>query len=223
MKKIISTFLILTTVVSLCACNSGSSSGETPQQQSDATDTPSEITTEVTTSQQSDAADEQNIITTETEAEKEFQTVNFGDTITLDFAEITINEFGYGNGIVEEDGNNKSSFNEGHYMAYIKGTIKNTYSTYIDPSPSNSYVTMIFDDKYTYTGSIQAMASSFDGVPALETCGFYVYADVSEEIIDSFTTVKIIFGFTENFESPEIYSFKDFEKCDYLYQLEATK
>ena len=108
-------------------------------------------------------------------------------------------------------------------MAYLKGTIKNLYSTYIDPKASNSYVTMIFDDKYTYTGSIHAMTSSFDGVPALETCGFYVYADVSEDVIDTFTKVKIIFGFTENFESPEAFSFEDFEKCDYIYQLEASK
>lgn len=205
MKKIISMLLILTTIALLCACGGGSSSGKTEQQQPDDTGAKNEITTEAAASKE------------------EYQTVNFGDTISLDFAEITINEFGSGDGIVEQEGNSTSSFNKGHFMAYLKGTIKNTYSTYIKPESSNSYVTMIFDDKYTYTGSIRAMASSFDGVPALETCGFYVYADVSEEIINTFTTVKVIFGFTENFESPEIYSFEDFEKCDYIYQLEASK
>ena len=224
MKKVISSFLVLATAVSFCACSGGSSTGATSQQQSEVTVTQSETTTEAATSQQqSEDTEIQNKITETEASEVEHQTVNFGDTISLDFAEIKIEKFGYGKGIKEKKGNTTSYFNQGHYMAYLKGKIKNLHTTYIKPKASNSYVTMIFDDKYTYTGSIYAMASSFDGVPALGSCGFYVYADVSEEVIKSFSTVKIIFGFTKNFENPEIYSFENFDKCDYIYELQATK
>ena len=218
MKRTISICLIISTILMFCACGGSNSSNETSAQTSDVgsqndIETQNEIPTETP-----------NKIPTETPApEPEYQIVNFGDTISLDFAEITIDGFGSGDGIVVEDDNFTSYFNKGHYMAYLSGTIKNLHTTYINPGSSNSYVTMIFDDKYTYTGSIYALSSSWDGVAALETCDFYVYAEVSEEIMETFSTVKIIFGFTENFESPDIFVLEDFEKCDYIYELNASK
>lgn len=223
MKKTISICLIISTIFLLCACGGSNSANETSQEQTSAINSQNDIETQNEVETQSNI-ETQNTIPSETpKPEPEYQIINFGDTINLDFAEITIDGFGSGDGITVEEDDRTSYFNKGHYTAYLSGTIKNLHTTYIDPSASNSYVTMIFDDKYTYTGSIYAMSSSWDGVAALETCNFYVYAEVSEEIIETFSTVKITFGFTENFESPEIYMFKDFEKCDYIYELNASK
>ena len=203
MKKILVALLLTALTVCLSAC--GATSSEPADADTEA------ISTDETEVQETPVA------------EDTYQNVNFGDTISLDFAEITIEGLDYGLGIHEEEGNSSFSFNGDAPMCWLKGTIKNLYTDYIDPRASNSYVKMIFDGKYNYTGSIYARSSSFDGLAALETNSVYIYTDVSEEILNTFTTVKVIFGFTENFNSPEIYNLEGFDECDYIYQLEASK
>ena len=144
--------------------------------------------------------------------EPSFQAFNYGDTIYLDFAEIKLDGFGV-----------PETTTEGKYWAYLSGTIKNLGTTYINPSESNSYVTMIFDDKYTYIGTIQILEYSDAGVAPLETADIFITTYVPEEIGESYSTVKIRFGFTENFESPDTSPFTDFEKCDYIYEMDKDR
>ena len=209
MKKGLCIIIALLMVVAICSCGKKE---ETPASKPIAS---SETENETGKTVESEPpADE----------EPEYEVVNIGDTISLDFATIKLEKLEVADdGIVEKEGNNSYSYNKGHTMVYLKGTIKNLYKTYLRPYPSNSYVKMIFDDKYECYGSIEARSDSFEGLAPLESNSIYIYGETSKGINESFSKVKIIFGFTTNFESPEIYSFQNFDKCDYIYQIEVNK
>lgn len=202
MKRTISICLIISTIFLLCSCGGSSSSNETTTTEVTTTTTEA-TTTEATTT-------EATTTTTETtEPEPEFQTFKYGDTIYLDFAEIKLDGFGFP--LTSEKEN---------YWAYLSGTIKNVSTTYIKPSESNSYVIMIFDDKYTYTGTIDILASSDKGVAPQETADIFITAHIPADVGGSFSKVKIRFGFTENFESTDASPIADFKNCDYIYELD---
>lgn len=83
---------------------------------------------------------------------------------------------------------------------------------------------MIFDSKYTYTGSVAADdgGRNFMGydVKPLSTVKYYIYSSIPDELINSYSTCTIRFAFKENFEH-ELYA--DFSLYDYRYQIELEK
>ena len=199
MKRTISICLVISSILLLCSCSGSNSSNETTTEQSSVIETTTAIETTTT------------IPTETTKLEPEFQTFKYGETIYLDFAEIKLDGTGY-----------PLTAGKEVYWAYLAGTIKNLSTTYINPSEFNSYVVVICDDKYTYIGTIDILASSDDGVAPQETADIFITAYIPADIGESFSTVKVRFGFTENFKSSSTSHITDFEECDYIYEFDKN-
>lgn len=152
----------------------------------------------------------------------QYDMINIGDKIELDFVEIEIEEYGTSDTITPTDTSRGYSYiadveKEKYY--YITGTLKNLSGNTYDVE--NILVEFVFDEKYTYSGRLAACAwtNSFYGenVKPLGTVKYYIYASIPEELIDSYSTCKISFGFANEF-SVSKYSINE-SSCDHIYSL----
>lgn len=84
------------------------------------------------------------------QAEPEYTPVNFGEIISLEFAEITIEGAGFGDKVKPENPSNVYRYlsdKEGEQFIYVYGTIKNISGNQYEIA-SNMFAKMTFDDKY---------------------------------------------------------------------------
>lgn len=157
--------------------------------------------------------------------ELKFEICNFGDMITTDFVEFTIETASILENLYPTDTSSSYSYIEGkdgeHFFCLI-GTIKNIGGNAYDVKDMR--IEMMFDNKYTYTGYVAADdgGRNFYGnnVKPLSTIKYYIYSSIPDELINSYSTCIIKFAFKENFEHE---LFTDFSLYDYRYQIELEK
>lgn len=189
MKKIILMLLVGTMCLSLSACG-----GDGNQQ----------ATTDGTVSQQ-EAKKENN--EDETKKEADLTPISLGDKITVDFAEITVDECGF-----KED--LKTSIKTGNitYVSgpdavsgskyvYMRGTIKNTSTSEISMVKIGGKAEI---DGYSYNvdsiSIIEENGSSTYSLAPLMTYKYTLYAKVPNKLADSHQSCVLNVGFDENFE-----------------------
>ena len=105
---------------------------------------------------------------------------------------------------------------------YVTGNMKNVGGDSYSVEDMN--IQMTFDDKYNYTGYIAADdgGNDFYGdyVKPFGSVKYYMYASVPDELINSYSTCKIQFGFHDNFR----HDYKtDFSLYEYCYEINLTK
>ena len=100
------------------------------------------------------------------------------------------------------------------------GTLKNTHISMYEIR--NTLVRFVFDDKYEYTGILEADSGRFEAydyqVDPFESVDFHLIGEIPDELINGFSDCIIEFGFRENFEKA-----RDFDSCDYKYRIEYVR
>ena len=188
MKKIILMMLVGSLCLSLCACGDNQS-----------------VNTEETVSQQETLNKKESDETTK--KEKELTQIALGDKITLDFAEITVDESGIKEDIRQsiKTGNSTRTSGPsavaGSKFVYMRGTLKNTSQSEI--SNVNVGGTVVLDG-YSYNiesiNIIEANGSSTYNISPLTTYTYTVYAKVPNELADSHQSCVLNLCFDDNFE-----------------------
>lgn len=187
MKKIILMMLVGSMCLSLCACGGNQ-----------------QANTEGTVSQQ-ETKKENNDDATKKEAN--LTAISLGDKITVDFAEITVDECG-----IKED--LKTSIKTGNITyttgpdavsgskyVYMRGTIKNTSTSEISNVSIGGKAEI---DGYSYNvdsiSIIEENGNSTYSIAPLMTYKYTLYAKVPNELADSHQSCVLNIGFDENFE-----------------------
>jgi hypothetical protein len=228
-KRSLLIILSLTLVVALtgCGANTTNSVAEEQQEVTDLEDNASEITSDTADLDINKVSDDENSSneTVEEKSTVEFTTLNFGDTISNDFIEMTINSASTSQELLPTDTSSVYSYmsdkdNETYF--YIMGNIKNVGGDSYSVEDMNIQFT--FDNKYNYTGYIAADdgGNDFygDHVKPFGTVKYYMYASVPDELINSYSTCKVQFAFHENCE----HDYKtDFSLYEYCYEINLTK
>ena len=96
-----------------------------------------------------------------------FQTVHLGDTISLDFVEITLKEVGFGEKLYMSDSHYFSPL-EGNYVFWLSCKLTNLMGDSF--SLNKIAVKLTFDGKYNYNG--QAYANVYDMAPLVDNTIF---------------------------------------------------
>lgn len=220
MKKMISLALAIIMCASLCAC--GSFGGNNPNNNS--SDTAATIAATPDTSI-GNVVSQNNYNTTAYVETVSFQNVNLGEKLTLDFLEMTFDMVSYAQELKPTDTSSVYSYyqdkeNEQYY--YLSGTMKNVGAS--GYSVENMVAEIVFDNKYTYNAHLAADdgGNDFYGdyVEPFGGVKYYIYASVPDELLNQYSTVTFKIGFKNNFSGSY---YDDFDECNYLYQLSATK
>ena len=155
----------------------------------------------------------------------EMEEIKIGDTIALDFVEMTIDSTGVSDTILPVDTSRVYSYisdieNEQYF--YVKGTIKNLSGESYDVE--DLFAQFVFDDKYTYNAILAACANSNDFydeyVKPLGTVVYYIHASIPDELIQTYTHCSIVFGFQNEFGGTRYISEDD---CDYLFRMNVER
>ena len=187
----------------------------------------SEIKSKNKISDSDDISEKKDEKDAEKEKEKAYKQVNFDDVIKTDFLEVVLTKGFFSKEIHPEKPADVYGYmkeQEGKTYFCVMGTLKNTGGEkyYIDSSTCDAKI--IFDDKYTYRGSfitekdgdMDAVLVSFD---PLEQNPFGIYVCVPKEIEESYSKVRVEFGFNEGFATEEF----DQTHWDYQYFIEINK
>ena len=230
MKKIIVFMLALVMLVALTACDNTATPYES------LTPSPSKVPessqeTEMVTSDPEGG----NKITPQesapssetTEPEKDCVEINFGEQISLDFVEITIEGASSGDEIRPDNPQSVYRYmsdNEGEKYVYLYGTIKNISGNQYEFA-DNMYAHMTFDDKYNYSANITAdedggFSYIYAYLDPLKSEKFYIIASIPDELADQYAQIKVKLGFAENFDGA--YNIQENE-CDYLYSVTVSR
>ena len=153
--------------------------------------------------------------------------IRLGEVITLEFVEMTLEELQVSDKILPQKTSSVYSYIpdvENEQFFCITGELKNLSGNSYDVE--QIYAEMVFDDKYTYSANLLACAWTNDfygnNVKPLGTVKYHIYSSVPDELINSWSTCIITFGFQNEFES-ESYSYVEKEECDYLYTLSLER
>lgn len=209
MKKITTLILAFSMCASLCACGI---SGNNKVSSDNSTLVENKVDENI-------SSESSNIET------KNFQNVNIGENISLDFVEMTFDKVSSSQELKPTDTSGVYSYfkdKENEQYFYLSGTMKNIGGEKYDVE--NVVAEIIFDDKYTYTAIIAADdgGNDFYGeyVKPFGSVKYYLYSSVPDELLSQYSSVTFKLGFKQNFSGS---NYDDFEECDYLYQLNATK
>lgn len=160
-------------------------------------------------------------------APQETKNINVGETIALEFVEITIDELTEAQEFKYTSGSSGISITTGVYeeegKTYIglKGRMKNLLGDAI--RPRDIVGELVVDDKYTYEVSVFTCddnANSGFEIAPLENVNYVIYASVPDELIESYKTCSLRFGFDYNFNQG---SFAELDDCQLIYVLTANK
>lgn len=150
------------------------------------------------------------------------KSVALGDTISLDFVEMTLEEIGVSETILPVDTSRVYSYisdtpNEKYF--YLTGTLKNLSGNTYDVE--DIFAQMVFDGTYSYSAYLTACAWSNnfydESVKPLGTVKYYIYASIPDELINSYGECEIKFGFANDF-SVSRYRLTEGE-CNHLFTL----
>lgn len=165
--------------------------------------------------------------TTEAVADvKNAETVTTGNTITVPFAEFTIDEAGIKDDIKQSIKTGSITYTTGPdssdetEFVYIRGTIKNTSKAAIN---SVNLKGSVEANGYSYdigrVNIIESDGSSAYSIDPLITYTYTIYAEVPNQLVDTITSCTMTFGFDENFE----YIQYDATSVAYNYAIEIAK
>lgn len=241
MKRAVSFVLAALLCVALCACGStgGQNQGDSGALEAKIAEYEtkiSELETQLAEAEQKVAqlesqintvSDNPSVIPEETpdSGSDGFVKLNLGDSVDLDFLEMTVGSASWSDELKPTDTSGVYSYmsdveNETYF--WLTGTMKNI--------SGNSYnvedivAEIVFDSKYTYNAYLKADDGGNDfygyNVKPLASVKYYIYASVPDELIDMYSTVTVKFGFKENFSGSY---FDEFDECDYLYIVELTR
>lgn len=154
--------------------------------------------------------------------------VRIGDIIETDYISMTIEKYDSDteihSGASQYGVYSYYTSQNGEPYFYIYGTLKNLGANPVDIR--NIYVQFCFDGKYNYKGSVAGVNSGYssfiDDVSPLTSVNYYMYADVPQELIDSFSTCVVRVGFTENFDYKviDVNDLPQFDRCDDIFSIE---
>ena len=155
------------------------------------------------------------------------EAVDIGNTITVDFAEITIDEAGIADDIKTSIKTGNITYTSGPdssedtEFVYIRGTIKNTSKAEMN----NPLISGNVDaDGYTYEldlNVIESDGSSAFSIAPLISYTYTLYAEVPNEIAQNFEKCSMNFGFEENFEN--VFTSDESYDTQYIYTIKITK
>lgn len=206
MKKLLAILFAVSICSSFCAC------GSTNNVQTTQKETTVVKATEAETEAETEAP---------TDPAPQFNTIETGDKIVLDFVEIKIGDVDHAKEMKEEYITYQPS-NEDNEFFWLSSEFTNTMGETTDLY-SGLMAQVVFDDKYTYEADFRCFDGS-DMDPLVEN-EVYIYAEVPPAILDKYKTVKVQLGINNNFEDFD-YMSHDEEKVEYydnLYQYEAKK
>lgn len=160
----------------------------------------------------------------------DFITMNLNETVKNEFMEVKFDSLTYTKELNPSDtSQNYYRYYEeqdGKQYFYLDGTVK-SLSGYLS-NPCNSVARIIFDDKYNYDASVYIETdnnlSNFYSIDPLTSCRIVIVASVPNEVIDSYSSVDILWGMTEDFGATSsdqytpIYSWDD---CTMGYEMKA--
>ena len=141
----------------------------------------------------------------------------FGEAQTLDFIEFTFTKADLYNKIYYS--NWYMSATKGKQYISVSGPVRNTSDHYQELGKIIGEV--VIDDTYTFSMSrFFVEADSYKSVmDPLSEGTLYLYAEIPDELAESFTSASFRFGFNENLEEkPE-----KLENAEYIYQIDASK
>lgn len=228
-KKVLAMILATAMVLSLAACGGSKGSEDSKK----AEDAKVEATTEPEKEAEVEATAEPEV-TEEAPAGVEPTSIAIGDTIALDFVEITFAETGIAADIKQSItiGNATRITGpepvDGQQYIYLRGTIKNlateelpVFDFFVGEFKLDDYCYKVTANECTV---IDANGSSENGVPPLATYTFTMYAAVPNELVDTYTTSNFRFGFYDMFDNQELARNKAFEEdptslCPYYYTM----
>ena len=220
MKKIIALSLILILCFSLCACGGKN------------TDAPATETTTAAQAQADAVAPE-----TTTVAENKAVAFGFNEKITLDFVEMTFNEYYIKEDVRESITTNDSikvtrTFGpqpeDGMQFICFKGVIKNIAKSEL---PVYDFFLGEFDiDGYVFEATANdckvynANGETESTIPPLTEYSFILYAAIPNELANNNTAINFRFGFYDMFDNTELSRNKAFEEnpislCPYQYAI----
>lgn len=223
MKKFTSLFLALIMCTTLWACGTE----EKPVEQT-STNEQTQLTEQETITEEISIDEE---VPTDEQAPSAIE-VALGETIGLEFVEITFEEMG-----IEEDikqsiktGNVTRIFGpdaeEGKKFIYLRGTIKNVakealpvYDFFLGEFDIDGYkyeISATDCDVYTSNGETEST------VDPLTSLTFMMYASIPNELADNHTSINYRFGFYDMFDNEELSRNRAFEDdpisfCPYQY------
>lgn len=200
MKKYITFMLALLMVLSLCAC--GQETESVPQNN--------------TVAQNDSASNEVNTMPPTDAPKASAIAVNFGDVIENENLLMTIETAEIKEELKYQKSSNFSTslhIDEGKQAFCLIGTIEN-----IGGNEINEWAfagKLVVDDKYNYD---VRMWCPNDLEPLTEG-PFYLYAEIPDKLVDSYSTATFTFGFNNDFES----GFGDVEDLENLFTITVTK
>lgn len=241
MKKAISLFLALVMCLALCACggetaNTNDTNNETTINIPENQDTTSTTEPENPTADTDDANKKSPIntqeITTTIEPEgPSAESIRIGETISLDYAALTLDAFEISDGYEFEYIDKSSGISvtylasidcpSGMKLACLKGKFTNKSKNEVYPSNDPAYGKVIING-YEYETRMQcynvAEADSIMGVAPLREVDYFLYAEVPETLAAEIETCEFYIGFAKDLD-PSVW-IRDMSDCDALYLLE---
>ncbi len=231
MKKALALALTLAMLFSLCACGS-SSDTTTPSNETPSNTTVEDVAPTENNPVEDVVPDEKPVESEPVEGKAEPISVAVGETITLDFVEISIDEVGVAEDIKRSitNGNvTRTSGPEtesGMSFIYIDGIIKN-----LDTNKLPVYDYFIGEfllDKYSYEidtndcDIINANGEPLSTIAPLTTGSFRLYATIPNELATTYQSATFTFGFYDMFDNQELSYHKAFTddpiaECPYQY------
>ncbi len=160
---------------------------------------------------------------------KEPTKINIGEQITNEDIEMTFASVDFKEEIKWSTGEHFSrsaSIGEGKIGLSISGKFKNLRGSEIDESTIIGKV--IVDDKYTYDLSFKPHTSSSYKIAPLEDVEYDFYAEVPQEVKDTYSKAEFVFGYNNDFGyiSTKYVNGKmadKYESLENLYSITATK
>ncbi len=138
--------------------------------------------------------------------------INIGDTISSDRINMEIAKSEILPEIkiqISEYSSMDFGIEEGKQAFTLEGKIKNLYKEKIDPS-SAIIGKLIIDDNYEYELKFRLASNNSYSLDPLEEKEYYLYAEIPNELVDSYKKAEFKFGYNNDFSYPTLTTYTSF-------------
>lgn len=191
MKKLLAFMLAAAMTLSLVACggDNGPAAGGSSSSSSGGSSNPGSSGSSAGSSQDSSQEPSQ-------EPEKEFTTATVGETVTLEGVDIELTTSEFQSDAEKLGGNiSVSTHSDSNKYFWLLGTMTNVGKETISSWSVDCMVNIIFDDDYTYEGSLNIR----DDMGPFAESEVLFWADVPPAMLDRYQTVKVQFAYNDGF------------------------
>lgn len=191
MKKLLAFMLAAAMTLSLAACggDNGPAAGGSSSSSSGGSSNPGSSGSSAGSSQDSSQEPSQ-------EPEKEFTTATVGETVTLEGVDIELTTSEFQSDAEKLGGNiSVSTHSDSNKYFWLLGTMTNVGKETISSWSVDCMVNIIFDDDYTYEGSLNIR----DDMGPFAESEVLFWADVPPAMLDRYQTVKVQFAYNDGF------------------------